>query len=94
MPVAAWNGARVAESGDTEVVGGNHLFPGEDVDRSLLEPSEPTSVCGWKGTASYYHVVDGEVNEDAAWTYREPEEEAKHIAGRVAFWNGVGVRDD
>lgn len=94
MPVAEWNGVRVAESDDTEVVEGNHYFPREDVDMDRLEPSETTTVCGWKGTASYYDiVVDGERNEDAAWTYPETTDEARHIEGRIAFWNGVKVRE-
>lgn len=95
MRVAEWNGARIAESEETEVVEGNHYFPREDVDLDRLEPSETTTVCGWKGEANYFHVVvDGEVNEDAAWTYEDPKEEARHVDGYVAFWNGVEVRED
>ncbi|NCU91870.1 MAG: DUF427 domain-containing protein, partial [Synechococcaceae bacterium WB7_1B_046] len=51
-----------------------------------------TTECGWKGTASYYNiVVDGKVNENAAWFYANPKEAAKQIKGRVAFWKGVVV---
>jgi uncharacterized protein (DUF427 family) len=50
-------------------------------------------VCPWKGTASYYHlVVDGKVNENAAWFYRQPSEKAKQIKDHVAFWRGVEVQ--
>jgi uncharacterized protein (DUF427 family) len=50
------------------------------------------TICGWKGTASYYHVeVDGERNPDAAWYYPEPKEAAHNIRGHVAFWKGVQV---
>lgn len=95
MPVAQWNGARIAESDETEVVEGNHYFRREDVDFSLLEPSETTTECGWKGTASYYDVVvDGQRNEDAAWVYPDVKEEAAHIEGRIAFWNGVEVSEE
>ena len=49
-------------------------------------------MCGWKGTASYYHVVVGdEVNEDAAWYYPSAKDAAKNIEGYVAFWRGVVV---
>ena len=51
-----------------------------------------TSVCPWKGTASYASVVvDGRVNDDAAWYYPEPKPEAAQIKDRVALWKGVDV---
>ena len=51
----------IAESDATVIVEGNHYFPPESVDRSLLEAVDTTTVCPWKGTASYYDiVVDGE----------------------------------
>ena len=67
---AIWKGAVIAQSDDTVVVEGNHYFPPESVDRRYVRPSQTTTVCGWKGTASYYDVVVGEdVNEDAVWYY-------------------------
>jgi uncharacterized protein (DUF427 family) len=57
-----------------------------------FQPSSHTSVCGWKGTASYYNVVvNGEVNANAAWFYPDPKPAADAIRGRVAFWKGVQV---
>jgi uncharacterized protein (DUF427 family) len=57
-----------------------------------LTPTDTTSVCPWKGTASYYSVqVGGETNTDAAWTYPEPKDAASEIADHVAFWKGVEV---
>lgn len=92
MPKAVWNGHVIAESDSTEVVEGNHYFPADSVKTEFVEKSDHTSVCGWKGTANYYHVVvDGERNEDAAWYYAEPKPEAQNIAGYVAFWKGVEV---
>ncbi len=91
---AIWNGATLAESDDTVVVEGNHYFPESSLEKTYFEPSEHTSFCGWKGTASYYDVeVSGERNANAAWFYREPMDAAKQIGGRVAFWNGVEVVD-
>ena len=90
---ATWNNATIAESDDTVVVEGNHYFPIEAVDRAKLRESTTHTVCGWKGTASYYDVVVGDaVNRDAAWYYPEPKDAAKEIRGRVAFWKGVEVR--
>ena len=94
MPKAIWNGATIAEaSADAvELVEGNVYFPAESVRRDYLQPSGTHTVCGWKGTASYYHVtVSGQVNPDAAWYYPEPKEAARHITGRIAFWKGVTV---
>ena len=92
MPKAIWNGAVLAESDKTVVVEGNHYFPPEAVKRAYLRDSANHTVCGWKGTASYYDVVvDGQTNRDAAWYYPAPLEAAVHIAGHVAFWRGVEV---
>ena len=89
---AIWNEAVIAESDDTVVVEGNHYFPPESVNESLLKPSETTSVCSWKGTANYYTLsVGGAENADAAWYYASPKNAARQIAGRVAFWRGVQV---
>ena len=92
MAIASWNDTTIAESDQTEIVEGNHYFPIEAVKTDLLQKSDHHTVCPWKGTASYYHVVvDGKVNENAAWYYPEPKKAAEHITGRVAFWNGVKV---
>ena len=89
---ATWNGAVLAESDRTVVVEGNHYFPPDSLRREHLEPSDTHTVCGWKGTASYYTVtVDGEENPDAAWYYPEASDAAKHVEGHVAFWKGVTV---
>lgn len=92
MVEARWNGKVIARSDDTVVVERNHYFPIEAVDASVLRPSDTTSICPWKGTASYHSIeVDGALNRDAAWYYPEPKDAAKEIRGRVAFWKGVEV---
>ncbi|HEV7349735.1 DUF427 domain-containing protein [Telluribacter sp.] len=89
---AVWNGETIAESNDTIVIEGNHYFPADSIKQEFLEKSSTTSVCPWKGTASYYTLkVEGEENKDAAWYYPEPKDMAKHIKGWVAFWRGVDV---
>lgn len=93
MPTATWNGAVIAQSDDTVVVEGNHYFPRDAVDPAVLRPSSTTTVCPWKGTASYHSlVVDGKENRDAAWFYPEPKSAAAEITDRIAFWKGVEVR--
>jgi uncharacterized protein (DUF427 family) len=92
MARALWNGVTLAESDATQVVEGNHYFPPDSVRREHFRPSATHTVCGWKGTASYYDVVvDGKVNHDAAWYYPKPLAAAARIAEYVAFWKGVQV---
>jgi uncharacterized protein (DUF427 family) len=91
---AEWNGTVIARSDDTVVVEGNHYFPADSVAAEHLAPNDATSVCPWKGTASYYDVVvGGQVNPGAAWYYPAPKEAASQIKDRVAFWKGVTVSD-
>ena len=60
---AVWNNTVVAESDETVEVEGNQYFPAESINKEYFQPSETHSVCGWKGTASYYDVVvDGSAN--------------------------------
>jgi len=92
MARATWNGTVLADSEETVVVEGNHYFPPASVTEGVFQPSDKSTACPWKGTASYYDVVaDGQVNEGAAWYYPEPKEAAKQITGHVAFWRGVVV---
>ncbi|MGI8614908.1 MAG: DUF427 domain-containing protein [Nocardioidaceae bacterium] len=92
MARATWHSATIAESDDVVEVEGNLYFPRDSVDDTMVEPTETTSVCPWKGTATYLTVVvDGERNPDAAWTYQAPKQAAEQITGRVAFWRGVTV---
>ncbi len=89
---AVWNDAIIAESDDTVVVEGNHYFPYDSVKKEYLQESDFTTKCGWKGMANYYTVtVDGKANKDSAWYYTEPNDAAKKIKGRIAFWNGVEI---
>lgn len=92
MARATWKGQVLAESEKCEIVEGNLYFPPETLRREFFRDSKTITVCPWKGTANYYDVVvDGEVNKDAAWVYRETKKAAANIAGHVAFWRGVEV---
>jgi uncharacterized protein (DUF427 family) len=92
MPKAIWNGHVVAQSDETVVVEGNHYFPPTAINESYFQPSDTHTVCGWKGTASYYTLeVDGARNPDAAWFYPDPKPEAENIRDHVAFWKGVKI---
>lgn len=95
MARALWKGAVLAESDEVIILEGNVYFPSHSVRFEYLQPSDKTSVCGWKGTARYYHVVvNGEINMNAAWCYEDPKPAAKNIKNYIAFWNGVQVLPD
>ena len=92
MPKAIWNGAVLAESDQTIVVEGNHYFLPDSIHKEYLTDTQTHTVCGWKGTASYYSIrVKGQTNLDAAWYYPRPKDAASQIKGYVAFWRGVQV---
>lgn len=94
MPKALWQGTIIAEasSDEVQIVEGNVYFPQHAVDKEFLHVSDHHTICGWKGTASYYDVVvAGKTNENAAWYYPKPKEEAKNIEGYIAFWRGVQI---
>ena len=93
MAKAIWNGKVIAESDDTVIVEANHYFPPDSLNRQLLVESDHQTVCGWKGTASYFDiVVDGKSNQQAAWYYPNPKEAVSNIRDHVAFWKGVEVQ--
>ncbi len=89
---AIWNGATLAESNETIIIEGNHYFPSGAIHKEFFRPSETQTVCGWKGTASYFDVIaNGATNKDAAWYYPTPKDAAKEIENYIAFWKGVEV---
>ena len=92
MPRASWNGTIIADSDRCVVVEGNQYFPPDAVKREHLRDSDTHTVCGWKGTASYYDVVvNGQTNQDAAWYYPDTKPAADNVKGYIAFWKGVTV---
>lgn len=92
MANAKWNGQVIAESDHFELVEGNVYFPRSALKPEYFKASAHTSICPWKGVASYFDVVvDGKTNENAAWYYASPKDAAKNITGHIAFWKGVEV---
>jgi uncharacterized protein (DUF427 family) len=63
-------------------------LPLEDVREDVLEPSDKTTHCPFKGDATYYSVRVGfELHRDLVWTYRDPLPAVREIAGLVCFYD-------
>ena len=92
MATATFNGTVIARSDETVVVEGNHYFPVASVTGEVLEPTDRTTHCPWKGDASYFDVVvDGERSSNAAWYYPAPKDAAADIKDHVAFYPAITV---
>ena len=79
----------LAEAGYAAV----QYIPIGDVDATALRRSDHATYCPYKGDASYYTLVtpDGEL-ENVVWTYEQPFDAVREIAGHVAFYaNRVDV---
>jgi uncharacterized protein (DUF427 family) len=64
-----------------------YYFPEDEVRMDLLEPTEHSTHCPWKGDASYWSVRVGDrVAENAVWSYPDPVDEAPPLAGYMAFY--------
>lgn len=62
-----------------------YYLPPEAFEPGVLRPAEGASWCEWKGEASYYDLVRGEVVAPrAGWTYLRPTTGFEAIAGAVA----------
>jgi len=64
--------------------------PPADIAPGALRKAAGSSLCEWKGRASYYDVVggDGTVAERAAWTYHDPVPAYAALRDHVAFYPG------
>ncbi|OBZ72580.1 hypothetical protein A0H81_07780 [Grifola frondosa] len=64
-------------------------IPKTDCRVDLLESSELTTQCPYKGIANYYSVKlpSGTLVQDIVWWYRTPQLECAEIKGCVAFYD-------
>lgn len=65
--------------------------PEADLATELLEPTDHTTHCPFKGDASYWSIrVGGTVADNAVWSYPTPNEDAAWLAGLFAlYWDRV-----
>ena len=64
-----------------------YYIPPGNVRTEFLSRSRTTSICPYKGQASYWSARVGERSvEDAAWSYLEPLPECPRIKGHICFY--------
>ena len=62
-------------------------IPRKDVDMSLLERTDHTTYCPYKGDCSYYSIpLGGARTANAVWTYEAPYAAVAEIKDHVAFY--------
>jgi uncharacterized protein (DUF427 family) len=62
-------------------------IPRKDVDMSLLERTDHTTYCPYKGECSYYSIPSGgERAVNAVWTYESPYDAVAIIKDHMAFY--------
>ncbi|KAL4954145.1 DUF427-domain-containing protein [Aspergillus filifer] len=87
----------IAETDTWETVEGNIYFPPSSIkDQSLLQPTDLSTFCPWKGHASYWNItVDGKTIENGVWAYKEPYDAAINIKDHFAFYkNKVDIVEE
>ena len=64
-------------------------LPPQDVHLELLSATPRTTVCEWKGRATYWTLrVDGLESVDVAWSYSSPYPSFAAITDYLAFYPG------
>jgi uncharacterized protein (DUF427 family) len=93
--VVSFAGTVLADSRRSIALYESHLptrwyFPRADVRMDLLEGSDSSTTCAYKGDAGYFSVRDSEPGSpgvDLAWTYVDPLPEVAIVKDHVAFYN-------
>ncbi|MBO2451594.1 DUF427 domain-containing protein [Actinomadura barringtoniae] len=86
-------GVTVAESSNARLLFETGLpvryyLPKPDVRMDLLEATETTTGCPYKGWAHYWAIrAGGDVHPDLAWGYSSPLPEGERVGGMVCFYN-------
>jgi len=63
-------------------------FPRTDVKMELLQPTDTTTESPFKGTARHFDLrANGELLDDAVWSYEAPYDEHEDLKDRIAFYD-------
>jgi uncharacterized protein (DUF427 family) len=64
-----------------------NYIPREDVDMALLERSDHSTYCPYKGECTYFSIpLGGEQARNAVWSYEAPYAAVAEIKNRLAFY--------
>lgn len=89
---ALFNGHLIADSGDVLMLKEASYkpvayFPRRDVEMGYLAATKLDTYCPYKGHASYFTLSkDGQIAENAVWSYESPHPAMEIIRDRVAFY--------
>ena len=62
-------------------------FPRSDVETGFLSETDKVTHCPYKGDATHYSMmVNGDLLENCAWSYEDPNAAVEAIRGRIAFY--------
>lgn len=76
------NGLELTENGYPPRI----YFPREDIAMAFLDRTQHSSVCPYRGEASYFSIVTkSRVIENAGWSYETPKDDMSQIANYIAF---------
>ena len=64
-----------------------HYFPRGDVETGFMSQTDKTYTCPYKGDATFYSMmINGDLQENVAWSYESPYPAAERIRGMIAFY--------
>jgi uncharacterized protein (DUF427 family) len=64
-----------------------NYIPREDVDMTLLQRTDHSTYCPYKGDCSYFSIpLGGEQGRNAVWSYEAPYAAVAEIKNRLAFY--------
>jgi uncharacterized protein (DUF427 family) len=65
-------------------------IPNSDVQMELLEATRKSSICEWKGAATYWTLrIANQIAQNCAWSYESPNASFAPIKGYLAFYPSV-----
>ena len=64
-----------------------HYFPRKDVETGFMSETDKKYTCPYKGDCTFYSMmINGDLQENAAWSYEAPYPASEAIRGMIAFY--------